>query len=342
LLVADPQLIGENDEPFYYSALARWDSDRYLRSNYILANSYVKPDATLYLGDLFDEGLKSSDEQIARYFERFQAIFECERMQKQKKIKQYFISGDNDIGGEYYGDRNDYLAERFERYFGEIIQVLELNSFVNLVKLDIDYTVSFYNQLKRNYVRKLVSATKSKQQDTATERFTLILNHMTLLNKRDTELNDIIEDTNAGLIIKGDSHEFYIAKYNIKANRVKEFITKKNNPTNLFTFHLQSDKSEVENLYELSVPTCSYRMGVPNMGYGMLTISPKGIAHVSILWLPSRFTSIKFYLAYLTCVFVFMVVSLARVLILKHLEFAYRNFQYKFNLMIRSKKQSIL
>lgn len=129
------KLIGENDEPFYYSALARWDSDRYLRSNYILANSYVKPDATLYLGDLFDEGLKSSDEQIARYFERFQAIFECERMQKQKKIKQYFISGDNDIGGEYYGDRNDYLAERFERYFGEIIQVLELNSFVNLVKL---------------------------------------------------------------------------------------------------------------------------------------------------------------------------------------------------------------
>jgi hypothetical protein len=135
LLVADPQLIGENDEPWFQSWAARWDSDRYLRTTYTLANAYVKPDATFYLGDLFDEGLKSSDEQVARYFERFQAIFQCERMLKQKNIKQYFISGDNDIGGEYYGDRNDYLAERFERYFGDIVQVLELNPFINLVKL---------------------------------------------------------------------------------------------------------------------------------------------------------------------------------------------------------------
>ena len=58
----------------------------------------------------------------------------------------------------------------------------------------------------------------------------------------------------------------------MKANRIKEFITKKNNPTNLYTIHLESDKNEIETVYELSVPTCSYRMGVPEMGYGMLTI----------------------------------------------------------------------
>jgi hypothetical protein len=58
LLVADPQLIGENDEPWYQSWLARWDSDRYLRNTFILANSYVRPNATIYLGDLFDEGTR--------------------------------------------------------------------------------------------------------------------------------------------------------------------------------------------------------------------------------------------------------------------------------------------
>jgi len=56
LLIADPQLIGENDEPWYQSWAARWDSDRYLRNTFILANSYIKPNSTIFLGDLFDEG----------------------------------------------------------------------------------------------------------------------------------------------------------------------------------------------------------------------------------------------------------------------------------------------
>ena len=56
LLVADPQLIGENEEPWYQSWVARWDSDRYLRNTFLLANSYIKPNSTIFLGDLFDEG----------------------------------------------------------------------------------------------------------------------------------------------------------------------------------------------------------------------------------------------------------------------------------------------
>lgn len=83
LLVADPQLIGENDEPWYFSHIARWDSDRYLRSTFTLANSYVKPDATVFLGDLFDEGLKSSDTQYERYFERFRSIFKIDKMENE-------------------------------------------------------------------------------------------------------------------------------------------------------------------------------------------------------------------------------------------------------------------
>ena len=37
--------------------------------------------------------------------------------------------------------------------------------------------------------------------------------------------------------------------------------------------NLEPDNKKIESIYELSIPTCSYRMGVPNMGYGMLTIS---------------------------------------------------------------------
>ena len=73
-------------------------------------------------------------------------------MQNVHKIKQIYISGDNDIGGEYYGDRNDHLAERFEKYFGDIVDVLDLNSFLNIIKLDLDYTYSFYNKLKKEFI----------------------------------------------------------------------------------------------------------------------------------------------------------------------------------------------
>lgn len=56
LLIADPQLIGENDEPWYQKSFAIWDSDRYLSKTFSFVNWYVKPNSTLFLGDLFDEG----------------------------------------------------------------------------------------------------------------------------------------------------------------------------------------------------------------------------------------------------------------------------------------------
>lgn len=194
LLVADPQLIGENDEPWYFSHLARWDSDRYLRATFVLANSYVKPDATIYLGDLFDEGLKSSDEQYERYFKRFKSIFKFDQMEKTYGTKQIFISGDNDIGGEYMGDRNDYLAERFERYFGNMVDFFRLTPFIEIVKLDLDYTVSFYNRVKRGYLLSLLTDYEGKSEATTTssEKFTIVLNHMSLVRKNPQELNAVL------------------------------------------------------------------------------------------------------------------------------------------------------
>ena len=192
LLVADPQLIGENDEKWYYSWLARWDSDRYLHTTFTLANSYIKPNSTFYLGDLFDEGLKSTDEQYDRYFERFKRIFQFEKFSK-SGIRQLFISGDNDIGGEYMGDRNGHLDERFEKYFGDMVETLELNKYLNLIKLDLDYTISFYDQIKRSYLKQLLSRLRKKQANSTktNEKFTIILNHMSVIMKSDEELTAV-------------------------------------------------------------------------------------------------------------------------------------------------------
>ena len=194
LLVADPQLIGENDEHWSIGWLARWDSDRFLRSSFILANAYVRPDAIIYLGDLFDEGLKASAQQYERYYQRFESAFQLDKMARLKPpTKQIFLPGDNDIGGEYMGDRNEQLEDRYEKYFGPMVDVLKLNAQIEFVKLDLDYTVSFYNKVKRGYLLHLLRESENleKNASMAGDKYTVILNHQTLLRKTKEELNAV-------------------------------------------------------------------------------------------------------------------------------------------------------
>jgi hypothetical protein len=48
LLVADPQILGEENENF----LTIFDSDRHLHKTFREAKSLVQPDAVMFLGDL--------------------------------------------------------------------------------------------------------------------------------------------------------------------------------------------------------------------------------------------------------------------------------------------------
>lgn len=73
LVVADPQLIGYQMER--YGWLARFDSDRYLRAGYATVMNKLKPDAVIFLGDLFDEGSIATDEEFNLTYKRFESIF---------------------------------------------------------------------------------------------------------------------------------------------------------------------------------------------------------------------------------------------------------------------------
>jgi hypothetical protein len=110
-------------------------------------------------------------------------------------IRQIFISGDNDVGGEYIGDRNDFLVKRFESYFNKTVDAIELNNFINVVKLDLDNMVSFYSGNKRKYVRRIYSDLKrqqlTKDQENQQSKITIILNHMSLILRNKEELNDV-------------------------------------------------------------------------------------------------------------------------------------------------------
>ena len=285
LFVADPQLIGDNDEPWYLKAIAKWDSDRYVQKTFHVASYYTNPDFIIFLGDLFDEGVKSSDQQFNSYYKRFTKIF---KIKNQTLPKMIFLSGDNDIGGEY-NDRTKKLEKRFEDYFGSLIQ-FKWHEYISFLKLDLDRSSGTYTKMKRDYIRKLI------KNNSLELSYMFILNHATIYGGNNDETNDLITDTNAALVIKGDDHRFSITKYSTLSNKAERLNI---DLSKTYTLNLQEMKLNKNAFYELSVPTCSYRMGVPQMGYVSMTVNRNGKAYISILWSPSRFKCIYFYLLFL-------------------------------------------
>jgi hypothetical protein len=184
LLIADPQLIGDNDEPWYQDSIARWDSDRYLQNTYRIALSYTQPDVIIFLGDLFDEGLKSSDEQFQSYYQRFNKIFKINEILEKNTSKILYIPGDNDIGGEYHNDRSKKLEKRFESYFGSMIQLNHVKD-LSFLHLDLDQSSSFYSKNKRDYVRSLI---KDRSVET---NYMIILNHMSIFKRYNDEVSRV-------------------------------------------------------------------------------------------------------------------------------------------------------
>ena len=88
-----------------------------------------------------------------------------------------------------------------------MIDFFSLNSFIDVVKLDLDYTVSFYNRVKRSYLLKLQSEYEASKLDgkslnddddeheehrrSMNDKFTVLLNHMSVLRKNPQELNAV-------------------------------------------------------------------------------------------------------------------------------------------------------
>jgi ethanolamine phosphate phosphodiesterase len=123
--------IGRCKNDLLYLSLSS-SSFSYLAKTFALANAYVRPDWTLFLGDIFDEGLSASDDEFKRYFDRFDTIFGYESHEQRMIV----IPGDNDVGGEYYGDKQPILRQRFRNYFGRTIAVYRQNDIEFLKVID--------------------------------------------------------------------------------------------------------------------------------------------------------------------------------------------------------------
>ncbi|CAF3014323.1 unnamed protein product [Rotaria sp. Silwood2] len=233
LLGADPQLIGEKDE----------------------ANQYVKPDWFLFLDEISDEGLSATDDEFKRYFNRFDSIFQYENREQ----KCIVTPSDNDVGKEYYGDKQPILRQRFRNYFDQTIALYRQND-IEYLKLDLDMFESYVDD-------KRAAIMKQTQNRSLSSSFRIVLNHWPSLTHSARFVKPFINELEPNLILNGDSHHFYIFLYD-RINMKTRILAREYLLQPFFSIDLNQNSF----IYEISVPTCSYRMGVIRIGYIVLLL----------------------------------------------------------------------
>ena len=305
LFVADPQLVGLRDELPLVGIITRWDADKYLQFGFFHAVGYVRPDVVVFLGDLLDEGSISSDDEYTTYVRRFRNVFRMPGT-----AKSVVISGDNDVGGEGTDYKQPRKVDRFREHF-EFSKAGNHNMYISTIK-HVDFqkiSFDYGEQISQSYIEML-----SDMRARSPGRYRIACNHMPLLHRLPVEVSTIIGILQPHLIVTAHTHVFrlYRCKHcqpqesspNVQSATKAHAVDVGNLPRPLL-FNL----SDVSQLNELVIPTCSYRMGVPNMGYGAAAVSKNGQMKFDILWLPSRYRQLMSYIVILSLIAMWLLVS---------------------------------
>uniref|UniRef100_A0A0B7AH84 Calcineurin-like phosphoesterase domain-containing protein n=1 Tax=Arion vulgaris TaxID=1028688 RepID=A0A0B7AH84_9EUPU len=298
LLVSDPQLIGIQDEVgFPLGPIIRWDADSYLRKTFSRVYHHTAPDVIVFLGDIMDEGSKATESEYQSYVHRFNSIF-----YEKSYVKTIVIPGDNDVGGEGGDVRTVYKVSRFEKHFENMTGVIT-HGFIDFLKLDI---IMMRDQVLEK--QKIISDVATQLKST----FRIIVNHESMITKPKSSIYSILRMAQPNILLTGHWHLSQMFGCDTCLSDDEDMT---NWP------YYQRDISKVDGyvdidltnliaLSEIMVPTCSYRMGVPNMGYGVAVINKTGKMKYTVLWLPARYTLLYIYLMMLAVVAVILIVHL--------------------------------
>ncbi|KAJ3413088.1 hypothetical protein HDV05_008542 [Chytridiales sp. JEL 0842] len=94
-------------------SLTQFYSDIYMKRNFKLLTSSMKPDAVVFLGDIMDGGREWTDDSIFdAELQRLENVFPLDKM----NLKGYYIAGNHDIGFGKHVVPHAY--ERFVKVFG--------------------------------------------------------------------------------------------------------------------------------------------------------------------------------------------------------------------------------
>ncbi|XP_062551378.1 uncharacterized protein LOC134216527 isoform X2 [Armigeres subalbatus] len=275
LLVADPQILGNTFDKKIYWPLANFDSDWHLSKTYRKAVQHTTPDVICFLGDLMDEGSVATAVQYDEYYARFANIF----TQPRADTLMIYIPGDNDIGGEGQLVTQENV-QRFRQYFSEKPnwELIDTATFINV-----------------NRFTGFMPSTEKTNHDQ--HSFTVLLSHMSLLKNIGTFSERAIQTFHPHVIFSAHDH---LSKYALvhrnnlfqEVNHI-DLNTDRHKRQEISSFNLVDLRYRQE-LLEIMVPTCSYRMGVMKIGYGYAVLDGDELKY-TVLWSSQRFYQLAVY-----------------------------------------------
>lgn len=305
LMVADPQIVGNIHEPSgVLGSVQRWDCDRYLAKSYAWAlSSYPDISTVIFMGDLIDEGSEADDEMFADYAERFHGLYPA-----REGVSMVYIPGDNDIGGEGADPVTINKMDRFDKHFGPVKAVHAASDNIDIVPV---------SRLTEHGVYNLTL----KPAQLYTTKIVVAVSHVPVLPLNGKFSERVMNLVNPDLIFSAHDHQGYLFTADRETRHMKGDIRRfsRREESSVAEIHTRTpvlaEDTELGvgrltgDIVEVVVPTTSYRMGVPNMGLGVVTISSAGDAVFANLWLPGRFSLLYSYGAMLIVVAVIFVVG---------------------------------
>ena len=302
LLVADPQIVGDLHEPGgIVGLIRRWDCDRYLSKSYHWAMSSYQVDTVIFLGDLIDEGSEADEEKYEEYVRRINSIYP-----RADNLQMIYIPGDNDIGGEGVDPVTITKMERFDKHFGPVKPVYPSGSNIDIVPVSRLTEHGAYNLTL-------------KPAQLFTTKIVVAVSHVPVLPLNGRFSERVMNLVNPDLIISAHDHRGYLFTAERESRHIKgdvrRFSRADTSPVELVTRTDMGTDTELgvgqltSEVSEIVVPTASYRMGVPTMGLGLVSLSSQGEIFYSNLWLPARFSLLYTYAASLGVVIIILLVG---------------------------------
>lgn len=124
LLLADTHLLGPRKGHWFDKLRREWQMYRTFQTALTLHSPHV----VVFLGDVFDEGQWSNDEQFDAYMDRFWELFSVP-----KGTKMLVVAGNHDVGFHYR--MHKYFVDRFDKAFNTSavhMTTIKGNSFVTI------------------------------------------------------------------------------------------------------------------------------------------------------------------------------------------------------------------
>ncbi|EEB09702.1 ER lipid phosphatase [Schizosaccharomyces japonicus yFS275] len=129
-LVADPQLVDQQSYNRHgiFNTLTELFTDTHLRRHWRLMHKVLKPDMTIFMGDLLDSGRDLSDIMYDQEVSRFRKVFDASLASRVE-----YLPGNHEMG---FGNGVSYAnVKRYEQYFGPTSKVIDAGNHT-LVFLD--------------------------------------------------------------------------------------------------------------------------------------------------------------------------------------------------------------